>query len=156
MRLWWAAAILSLGLLAAPALPALADDAERIAACLDSGGAGDPGALFANCVGPVTERCADELGFSTLATTECLSREHEAWDALLNRYWKQLRDSAKADGTWDSLLAAQRAWLAFRDAECAYRYEVFADGTIRTVIGASCMRDLTAQRVIDFRSSGVR
>jgi uncharacterized protein YecT (DUF1311 family) len=51
----------------------------------------------------------------------------------------------------DALRDAQRAWIAFRDADCAARYAMWQDGTIRTIVGANCHLTMTAQRTIELR-----
>ena len=140
------APVLALALMALCAAgPAAADDAATLETCMD--GADDA----ETCVGTISGPCQTASPDTTLAITECLRRETAAWDVLLNRYWKPLRDEAKAGGSWDSLLAAQRAWIAFRDAECAHAYEEFAGGSIRTIMGADCQMRMTADRAIEFR-----
>ena len=51
----------------------------------------------------------------------------------------------------ETLAAAERAWDAFREAECAWRYARWGAGTMRQLAGAACRRDLAAARVLDLR-----
>ena len=48
--------------------------------------------------------------------TGCYAEALEAWDAELNRVYQELRVILSPEEK-DRLLAAQRAWLAYRDAE---------------------------------------
>ena len=103
-------------------------------------------------------------GQTTVGMAECLGAETQAWDSLLNALWPRLKAAAQdADavespqdmglpGRAESLLAAQRAWIAFRDAECRHAYAQGGMGTIRTLYGASCQLDETAERALEFRA----
>ena len=48
----------------------------------------------------------------------------------------------------EALRDAQRAWIAFRDAECAMEYAAWGTGSIRSIAGADCMMSLTAERTV--------
>lgn len=137
---------------------ALADAAAEVTACLERA---DDGAA---CIGATQDACqaADP---TTAGTVACLDAEAAAWDAALNAAWGPARAAAKetdarraAEGqgglpkAWDALLAAQRAWLAFRDAECASLYADWADGTIRGPVAADCRMRLTAERALALRA----
>jgi uncharacterized protein YecT (DUF1311 family) len=50
------------------------------------------------------------------------------------------------------LVEAQRAWIAFRDADCAQEVAVWGDGSMRTIAGAWCGLERTAQRVFELRA----
>lgn len=52
------------------------------------------------------------------------------------------------------LAAAQDAWSAYRDAECGLRYAYWIEGSIRTIIAASCHLEKTAARTHELRSLG--
>ncbi|MCA8882231.1 MAG: DUF1311 domain-containing protein [Rhodobacteraceae bacterium] len=97
---------------------------------------------------------------STAGEVTCLAQEAAVWDGLLNELWPDLRamaERADAEDTGggqinaNALLASQRAWLAYRDAQCAWEYQRYAAGTLRSIIGASCMLETTARRVLEFR-----
>lgn len=64
---------------------------------------------------------------SNVEITQCLDRVFRAEDAELNRVWKRANASidgqdwlspADRKGWRDDLLAAQRAWIAFKEADC--------------------------------------
>lgn len=49
----------------------------------------------------------------------------------------------------EKLVAAQRAWISFRDNECRFRTSG-VDGSAASLVFASCVDDLTRDRVRDF------
>lgn len=116
----------------------------------------------AGCLYQVYEACLAETGDdSTYGMSTCLQVEYQDWDRVLNDLWPAVRDDATAadardpdqtGANLDSLMRAQRAWIAFRDAECANTYQRFSDGTIRGIVAGYCQIDMTAARVINFRT----
>ena len=69
----------------------------------------------------------------------CAANDYARADKELNTAWSKLPKS-------EPLVATQLAWLAFRDAECAYRAAQFEGGSIAPLIRSSCMAELTRQR----------
>ena len=119
----------------------------------------------AACLGEMSSTCMDsqEGGHSTLGMTSCLNAEADVWDGFLNVEYKATRDWAKrADEDEaeyfpgfavraEKLLEAQRAWIVFRDAECALDYAEWGSGSMRNIAYADCRLTMTAERTIDFR-----
>lgn len=117
------------------------------------------------CLGGISTACmeTEEGGQTTLGITWCLSAEADVWDELLNDEYAQARDQAKAADAdeaayfpdyavrVDKLLAAQRAWIAFRDAECALEYAEWGAGSMRNIAFADCRMTMTAERTLDLR-----
>lgn len=161
-------------------VPALADDegegqraadASLLAACVaevapePTGLSEEVRAVEAACIGRVSEPCmaAEDGGYSTLGMSLCAQRETDAWDVLLNDDWPGLMARARAVDTdnegWpqelpsaaEALRAAQRAWLAWRKAECRSAYADWGAGSMRHIAGTGCMLRLTAERTIAFR-----
>lgn len=116
----------------------------------------------AGCLYQVYEACLAETGDdSTYGMSTCLQVEYQDWDRVLNDLWPTIRadaiasdarDPGQTGANLDSLMRAQRAWIAFRDAECANTYQRFSEGTIRGIVAGYCQVDMTAARVIDFRT----
>ena len=145
-------------LLAAPAAAqdTLVFDPAPVAACLAEGQGDLP-----DCVGAASSNCMIETGhgFTTFGMAECTSRETEEWDRLLNEEYGLLRAKLDAEDAAettegfldrsDALRDAQRAWIAYRDAECSLQWSRFQGGTMRTLIGAGCVLDFTARRTIE-------
>ncbi|CTQ33556.1 lysozyme inhibitor LprI family protein [Jannaschia rubra] len=150
------------------ATPAMAQqpvfDAASVRACFE--GAADPAAP---CIGEAATACmeASDNGYTTMGMAECTNLETAEWDRLLNIEYRRLRDQwealdVEAAGTSigagidrsDALRDAQRAWIAFRDADCAARYAQYQDGTIRTTIATGCHLSHTARRTLELAAMG--
>lgn len=72
-------------------------------------------------------------------------------DAALNATYAQLM--AKLSGrSGQKLKLAQRAWIAFRDAECALQGSAVEGGSAQPMVVATCMAGLTEQRVRELRA----
>ncbi len=143
------------------------DLVQRYRAVLDQcyGDAGD-GAARAACIGVMADACISREpgGESTQGTSQCLYGESEVWDELLNAEYRQTmawakemdRDEAEYFPEYavraDRLRAAQRAWIAFRDAECGLEYAVWGAGSMRHIAGADCIMRQTAERAIELRA----
>lgn len=116
-----------------------------------------------NCIGAAAAACqeihTDQFeGSTTVGIAACLSAETEVWDDVLNTNYGLRRAEMMAQdaeygapliGRGEALRNAQRAWIAFRDAECLRLYSEHQDGTLRSIIGASCHLTLTAKRAVD-------
>jgi uncharacterized protein YecT (DUF1311 family) len=137
--------------------PGAGDEVGRVRACID--GAARP----LDCVGATVEACvARPGGDTTVGIVDCIAAETAAWDSLLNEaYRAAMTASRTADATGDvvapaltreaTLRDAQRAWIAFRDAECRSRYAAWGRGTMRQIAGANCVMEETAERAIELR-----
>jgi uncharacterized protein YecT (DUF1311 family) len=84
---------------------------------------------------------------------DCYGNSYKASDAQLNTLYKQIEGRLKDDvATTKLLVAAQRAWLAFRDAECDFSTSPASGGTIRPMLDAICLERLTSKRIDDFKT----
>ncbi len=94
------------------------------------------------------DRCLDSPdGQSTMGMNACTDDELKIQDAALNAaYRKAMKDLNPRQKT--KLQAAQRAWIAFRDAECA-SYEDQDWGSLSTNNASTCVLHMTVMRVID-------
>jgi uncharacterized protein YecT (DUF1311 family) len=137
--------------------PVVGDEIGRIRACLD--GAARP----LGCVGTTVEACVTGPGGdTTIGMAGCIAAETAAWDTLLNEAYRAAIEVGRAaDATGDviapdltrvsTLRNAQRAWIAFRDAECRAQYAAWGRGTMRQVAGATCIMEETAERALELR-----
>ena len=154
------AALLMLVLLAGDSM---AEDTGRIAACLENTREID---RARTCIGLTSDPCMETHdGHTTTGMFACMEAEYTAWDTLLNRYWQPLMAKARAldkieaeyaQGTPSAAKAlrkAQRAWIAWRDAECAYAAAEWGSGTGRGPAHIACLLQLTAERAIGFHLS---
>ena len=148
-------------MLAAPAV-AQALDTAAMESCLKA--AAEPAAKYA-CIGRAAAACEEKPGGDTTAGMgDCLGAERDWWKARLTDTYDRLEavhkesDATVADlpevpPQAPALEAAQKAWLAWREAECAYQQGFFAGGSAAGPAALSCEMTLTAQRAIDLGAS---
>ncbi len=103
-------------------------------------------------IGP-TARGADCSSAADQTTmNECAGQDYKKADAELNALYKQMQQRLKGDDEQMKRLAAtQRAWIAFRDAECKFIGQPGpVAGSIEPMIEANCLASLTLKRSADF------
>ncbi|MFM4877940.1 lysozyme inhibitor LprI family protein [Aeromonas caviae] len=52
----------------------------------------------------------------------------------------------------ERLRTAQRAWIAFRDAQCRYEAGVYEGGSMAPMVHSSCLTQLTEARTKDLNT----
>ncbi len=100
------------------------------------------------------------------AMNMCSKRDFEAADAELNAQWRitlarfRALDASDSDpldrvgetrGYADTLIAAQRLWIEFRDAHCATESFVFRGGSAQPLLYNDCQANLTRARTEQLR-----
>ena len=88
--------------------------------------------------------CMDKADGVTQHMVECIDAEIKRQDARLNKAYKALVADLNPERK-KQLLEAQRAWLKFRDTNCAFYYDP-EGGTIARVQAVDCMMTMTASR----------
>lgn len=96
-----------------------------------------------------------EKAMTTLEINVCASIEQKKIEAKLNKVYQRVLKSldqpdspgASYSEMRKSLVAAQRAWIKFREADCDAVYQKHAGGTIRTVMFIGCMQAHAEQRI---------
>lgn len=97
-----------------------------------------------------------------LAMNTCASMDFNAADAALNEQWAttsavmKARDAEREPGDqqpgyFETLLAAQRAWLAYRDAECLSQSFMARGGSMQPMLDMQCKTYLTELRTEQLR-----
>jgi uncharacterized protein YecT (DUF1311 family) len=78
----------------------------------------------------------------------CADVDYRASDARLNKAYGEIikRLSDNAEGR-KLLQASQRAWIAFRDAECAFSTSNSRDGSIYPMLMLECLQGSTDLRI---------
>jgi uncharacterized protein YecT (DUF1311 family) len=100
---------------------------------------------------PAYDKClASPEGQSTLGMIDCTGAELKLQDARLNAAYRKTMAALNARQK-AKLQAAQRAWVAFRDAECA-SYEDEDWGTISRINASACVLHMTVQRTMDLEA----
>jgi uncharacterized protein YecT (DUF1311 family) len=152
---------------ATPAGGARAQDADAaldlLRGCLDAAEAKSDALA---CAGAHVRECTATApdGDTTAGIVVCAMDEAAAWERILDEAWADLVILAKrravreADGgaspasDEEMLRAAQTAWIAFRDADCAQEHAVWAEGSMARIAGAFCMLDRSAVRAVELRA----
>jgi uncharacterized protein YecT (DUF1311 family) len=109
--------------------------------------------------------CADPQAQQEM--NACALQEFEAADAELIYQWKdtstqmqQYDEEADPEanpgderpGFFDTLIEAQTAWLAYREAHCRSDGYQFRGGSMEPLIVATCMTALTRQRIAQLKA----
>jgi len=80
----------------------------------------------------------------------CSDRDYQKADAVLNAAYRKAMAGLDAHNR-DLLRTAQRAWIAFRDAQCTYESAPNEGGTIHPLIYSGCLTALTMARTKQLR-----
>ena len=93
----------------------------------------------------------------------CAHRDYLAADELLNQQWERTaaamreRDAQWGDsfderpGYFEVLLESQRAWLQYRDAQCAVEGYWARGGSLEPLLVSGCLTLLTRRRTEELR-----
>jgi len=77
----------------------------------------------------------------------CAHEDYQAADKKLNETYGEIMKRLSDDADGKKLLqAAQRAWIGFRDAECAFSTADSQGGTIHPMLMSNCLQGLTETR----------
>ncbi len=75
----------------------------------------------------------------------CEGENFKQADAKLNAVYARLLKKISAAGQ-PKLRQAQKAWIAYRDAQCAFETLGTIDGSIHSMVVAQCLADVTEQQ----------
>lgn len=93
--------------------------------------------------------CMDRAGGVTMDMIACITAEAQRQDDQLNQAYKALRTDLSPERR-KQLLEAQRAWIRFRDTNCAF-YDDPDGGTLARVMANDCVMRMTAQRARELK-----
>ncbi|MBS3667062.1 lysozyme inhibitor LprI family protein [Vreelandella boliviensis] len=85
-----------------------------------------------------------ESAVTTVDIVACITEEFEREDKRLNDNYQQLR-SQLSDSRKEQLLTAQRAWIAYKEANCDF-YANPEGGTLARVSANACVLTETTNR----------
>jgi uncharacterized protein YecT (DUF1311 family) len=117
-------------------------------------------ALFASAT--AAEEWICDKAMSNAETRHCADREFRKHDAELNRLYKKLLQDAASLGDvgpgygvppLEALKQSQRAWVAFRDANCHWKSTSFYGGSGQSVIMSTCLAIATRDRVEELKNA---
>ena len=101
------------------------------------------------------ETCLDiDSNQTTYGMMACIQASEDAWDQLLNALYKELMNSLDSTGQ-ERLRTAQRAWLAYRDAEFTLNGSIYYEnlsGTIYYIFAADREMEIVKHRVLELQS----
>ena len=111
-------------------------------------------ALAAILLAPATASAQDCQNASDQATlNQCAGKAFNDADKQLNADFREIEKRLADDANTKKLLvAAQRAWIAFRDAECTFQTSMGAGGSMYSMLVADCKTALTNDRVKALKS----
>ena len=150
---------LALGLFVAGPLPARADvpaakDVAAIGDCLhkhdNKRGGSSQEAEEAACLMIVAKPCiGDKASATARRQIDCLDREQQVWDKILNDSYKTIMNALDPDQQ-AKLREIQRSWIQTRDLSCGFWYDYF-QGTMANPMIRYCNNRETARRAIFLR-----
>jgi uncharacterized protein YecT (DUF1311 family) len=106
-------------------------------------------------IAPVAVALAQDCVNATSQTVMnmCADQAYRKTDAELNALYSQITDRLKHDkGATRLLINAQKAWLAFRDAECTFSTSASAQGSVYPMLVAQCRDGLTSKRIDELKT----
>lgn len=96
---------------------------------------------------PATATSTCENPQDQIALNQCAADEYAAADQALNATYKQIAKRLSDDQpTLKLLKKAQRAWITFRDEECAFSSSAARGGSIESMVIANCKTLRTNER----------
>lgn len=103
-------------------------------------------ALLCHAAPALAQEC-DESDETQTGMNICAGVAYKAADRKLNEaYGKVVAHLKDSPEDRKLLQAAQRAWIAFRDAECAFSGNGYAGGSMQPMVVSMCLTDLTETR----------
>lgn len=94
-----------------------------------------------------------DIDYSTVGMRMAVNEKTTSYDKLMNKYYNKLLKVLKPEDK-QILVAAQRAWIAYRDAEAKFigvmtKDEYSGGGTIQSIIATSSYSELVTKRAIE-------
>ncbi|MEH6642008.1 lysozyme inhibitor LprI family protein [Vreelandella glaciei] len=84
--------------------------------------------------------------------TECSALAYQTADEALNEAYQVLVDQLSNNtASLEKLRAAQRAWIGFRDTECAFESSAVEGGSAQPMVRNGCLEGLTEARAETLR-----
>jgi len=80
----------------------------------------------------------------------CASIAYQNADRKLNQVYRQLLPKLSA-ARKQKLIAAQQAWIKFRDSSCEFERSAYEGGSIAPMIYGNCLAAVTEQRTKDLQ-----
>ena len=102
----------------------------------------------------MTEKCMD-ANPSTQGMADCIIKEQEEWDKVLNKYYNLLKNELSDEGK-TALQSAQREWIKMRDKEFAFIDQLYhvetGGGTMYISIALSVKSEIVQKRALELKN----
>lgn len=96
-----------------------------------------------------TDPCANPL--TQFEMNQCAGKNYHAADETMNQVYRKLVAMLdEAEKT--QLKEAQVAWFKYRDTNCEFVGDEYKGGSIRPLILANCLEDMTRKRSIELKT----
>ena len=93
--------------------------------------------------------CANPL--SQFEMNQCAGKAFRSADATMNQVYRKLVSTLNEDEK-AQLKEAQLAWLKYRDTNCEFVADQYKGGSIRPLIEATCLGDMTKSRTTELKA----
>ncbi|NTJ43098.1 lysozyme inhibitor LprI family protein [Agrobacterium larrymoorei] len=104
-----------------------------------------------NCAEPTTQMDMNQCaGLDYEKADKALNAQYQALRKVLGERDKDADEGAK--GYNDALVAAQRAWVAFRDANCDLAGFQARGGSMEPMLVSSCLADMSRKRTEELKT----
>ena len=82
----------------------------------------------------------------------CADKDYQASDKKLNAVYAKVMAALGDENYKTKLKAAERAWVAYRDTECAFETAENEGGSIHPLVYSGCLTKLTNARTKDLQA----
>lgn len=107
--------------------------------------------LLASSGAYAADRC--DAARTTDEISKCADGDLKVLDGALNKAYREIeRRLADSHDAKSALVAAERAWVHFRDSECKFSAAGVDGGSVYTSVVMQCTADMTAKRIADLRT----
>ena len=96
-----------------------------------------------------SDLCANPL--SQVDMNQCAGKAYRDADAIMNQVYRKLVSMLDEDEK-AQLKEAQLAWLKYRDTNCEFVADQYKSGSIRPLIHATCLGDVTKRRTTELKT----
>ena len=96
-----------------------------------------------------SDPCADPG--TQFEMNQCAGKKYRAADANLNQVYRKLVAMLDEEER-AQLKEAQTAWLKYRDTNCEFVADQYKGGSIRPLIQATCLGDMTNRRTAELKT----
>lgn len=92
--------------------------------------------------------CSDPASFTQAELNWCAWQNFREADKELNRLWGAVGSEWR-----DDMRPAQKAWLAYRDAQCELEGSIWEGGSAQSMVVGMCLERLTRARIVEIRQT---